>query len=188
MRTVLRDRILYEESGGGVTFSGGEPLQQPEFLCAMLEACRSEGIHTVVDTCGHAKSETFVRGCSLADMLLFDLKVMDSERHREIAGTGNETILQNLRAAVSMAKPLVVRIPIVPGMNDDPENIGATLRLLKAYGASRVDLLPYHRTGQEKYQRLGMVCEYEGIPPSTAQMEALRAQFAEQGFAVRIGG
>lgn len=188
LQTILRDRILYDESGGGVTFSGGEPLSQPEFLQEILMACRAERIHTTVDTCGYAKPETFVRVCSHADMLLFDLKVMDSELHREVTGVGNETILENLKTAARMPKPLIVRIPVVPGVNDDPANISATLEFLKSIAVSRVDLLAYHQTGQEKYRRLGWECKYQATPPSSTQMEALLQQFSEHGFSVRVGG
>lgn len=188
LHTILRDRILYDESDGGVTFSGGEPLAQPEFLQEILMACRAEGIHTTVDTCGHASPETFIRVCSHADMLLFDLKVMDSELHREVTGVGNETILENLKTAAKMPKPLVVRIPVVPGVNDDSANISATLEFLKSIGIERVDLLAYHQTGQEKYRRLGWQCKYQATAPSPTQMEVLLKQFSERGFSVRIGG
>jgi pyruvate formate lyase activating enzyme len=188
LQTILRDRILYDESGGGVTFSGGEPLSQPEFLEQILIACRDEGIHTTIDTCGHAKPETFIRVCSHADMLLFDLKVMDSELHREVTGVGNEMILENLKTAAKMPKPLVVRIPVVPGVNDDPSNISAALEFLISVGVARVDLLAYHQTGREKYRRMGWECKYQATPPSSTQMETLRQQFSERGFSVRVGG
>ncbi len=188
LQTILRDRILYDESGGGVTFSGGEPLSQPEFLREILMACRAERIHTTVDTCGYAKPETFIQVCSQTDMLLFDLKLMDSELHREVTGVGNETILENLKTAAKLPKPLVVRIPVVPGVNDDPANISATLEFLKSIGLERVDLLAYHQTGQEKYRRLGWESKYQAIPPSSTQMQALLKQFSEYGFSVRVGG
>ncbi len=188
LQTILRDRILYDESGGGVTFSGGEPLSQPEFLQEMLLACRSEGIHTAVDTCGHAKPETFLRVCSHADMLLFDLKVMNPELHREVTGVGNEMILENLRAAAKLPIPLVVRIPVVPGVNDDSAEISAMLQFLKSLAVARVDLLAYHQTGQEKYRRLGRQCKYQATPPSSTQMDALVQEFSEHGFSVRVGG
>jgi pyruvate formate lyase activating enzyme len=188
LQTILRDRILYDESSGGVTFSGGEPLSQPEFLQEILTACRAEGIHTTVDTCGYAKPDTFVRVCSHADMLLFDLKGMDSQRHGEVTGVGNEMILENLKIAAKMPILLVVRIPVVPGVNDEPANISATMEFLKSIGVARVDLLAYHQTGQEKYRRLGRECKYLATPPSSAQMETLLKQFSEHGFSVRVGG
>lgn len=188
LKTILRDRILYEESGGGVTFSGGEPLVQAEFLESMLAACREEGIHTVVDTCGYASSERFDRICSEASMLLFDLKVMDPERHRDVTGVSNEIIIENLKSAVRNRKPLVVRIPVVPNVNDDPKSMDEMRTFLKRVGVRRVDLLAYHQSGQEKYRRMGMECKYEANPPTSEQMELLREQFSKEGFAVRIGG
>lgn len=185
---VTRDRILYDESGGGVTFSGGEPLSQPEFLGAALALCRSEGIHTVVDTCGYADPKTFQQVRNLADMILFDLKLMDSDRHREFTGAKNELILANLRSAMLITKPLVVRIPIIPGVNDDDHNISSSIDFLHSVGVRRIDLLPYHRTGREKYQRLGFAAPFEAIPPSDAQMQELRNRFHTKGFEVRIGG
>lgn len=188
LKMILRDQILYEESGGGVTFSGGEPLMQAEFLESMLAVCRKERIHTVVDTCGYASSETFDRICSEASMLLFDLKVIDPHRHRKVTGVSNGIILENLESAVQNGKPLVVRIPVVPNVNDDAKSMDEMRRFLKKAGVRRVDLLAYHQTGQEKYRRLGMECKYQAIPPTSEQMEMLREQFVQEGFAVRIGG
>ena len=188
LSTLQRDRILYEESGGGVTFSGGEPLSQPDFLAAALGLCRAEGIHTVVDTCGYADRKVFDRVRNLSDMMLFDLKLMDADRHREYTGAGNERILANLRAAMLVPKPLVVRIPVVPGINDDDRNISATIEFLGSVGAKRVDLLAYHQTGREKYRRLGLVAPVEATPPSEAQMQELKDRFDSKGFEVRVGG
>lgn len=184
---VKRDRILYDESGGGVTFSGGEPLSQPDFLIAALTLCHADGIHTVVDTCGYADPKVFHQVRDLADMMLFDLKLMDSDRHREFTGAKNERILENLRAAMLVSKPLVVRIPVVPGVNDDEQNISDSIEFLSNIGVKRVDLLAYHQTGREKYQRLGLV-PFEAVPPSESQMQELRNRFHSQGFEVRIGG
>ncbi len=188
LEQILRDRIIFEESGGGVTFSGGEPLLQAEFLCAMLTACRSEGIHTAVDTCGYAQVQTFSRVSEQADLLLFDLKLMNSDRHRQYTGVGNGVILKNLRSAVDMGKSLIVRIPIVPGVNDHQGNISATVKFLESAGVRNVDLLAYHETGVEKYRRLESEYPQELIPPTDAQMKGLCDQFAARGFVVRIGG
>jgi pyruvate formate lyase activating enzyme len=188
LSTVKRDRILYDESGGGVTFSGGEPLSQPEFLIAALALCRSEGFHTVVDTCGYADRKVFDQVRNLSDMMLFDLKLMDSDRHREVTGAKNERILANLRSAMLISKPLVVRIPVVPGVNDDERNISATIEFLGSVGVKRVDLLAYHQAGREKYRRLGLAAPFEAIPPTEAQMQELKNRFDTKGFEVRIGG
>lgn len=188
VKEIVRDRIVFEESGGGVTFSGGEPLLQPGFLSAMLAACRLEGIRSAVDTCGYARPETFSRVCGLADLLLFDLKLMDEERHRQCTGSGNTMILENLRCALAMGKAVIVRIPVIPGVNDDPENIGATMNFLEAAGVRNVVLLPYHETGKEKYRRLESAGPMKFTPPPEEQMAGLGGQFAARGFLVRIGG
>ena len=188
MKTILRDRIVFEESGGGVTFSGGEPLAQAEFLCAMLERCRAEGIHSAVDTCGYVPAETFALVVGLTDLVLFDVKLMDDARHREFMGAGNELILENLSAAAQSARQVAVRIPVVPGVNDDEANIEASIEMLRSVGVSKVDLLPYHETGSEKYRRLGGDDAMKFAVPTSEQMNSVRDRFVAQGFAVRIGG
>ncbi len=188
VKKIVRDRIIYEESGGGVTFSGGEPLMQSDFLCAMLTACNSEGIHTVVDTCGFAPEETFSRVSGLANRLLFDLKLVDEERHRQFTGQGNDLILANLRAAARSGRGLNVRVPIVPGVNDDAENIRRTIEFLHATGIKEVDLLPYHETGVEKHRRLASSDPTRFAPPTSSRMQSLCEQFASAGVTVHIGG
>ena len=184
---ILRDRILYEESGGGVTFSGGEPLMQADFLCELLKACRAEGLHTAVDTCGHASAETFSRVSELVDLFLFDLKLMDAARHRQATGVDNTLILNNLHRAVKSRKPLIVRIPIVPEVNDDLENMNATVGFLRTIGVENVDLLAYHEIGHEKYRRLGGQAPEAFVPPTKDQMQKLCDRFGSD-FNVRIGG
>jgi pyruvate formate lyase activating enzyme len=188
MKVIVRDRIVYEESGGGVTFSGGEPLMQAGFLYEMLSACRGEGIHTTVDTCGFAPAETFARIAEAADLLLFDLKVMDDERHRQFTGVGNTIILENLSAAARSGKAVIVRVPVLPGVNDGAVNIAATIEFLRSVGVSRVDLLTYHETGVEKYRRIDRGNWTAYVPPTDLQMKRLREQFEAEGFSVRIGG
>jgi pyruvate formate lyase activating enzyme len=188
LRVIVRDRILFEESGGGVTFSGGEPLMQPSFLCAMLAGCRSEGIHTVADTCGYATPQVFSHVAELADHFLFDVKLIDPAPHKQYTGVGNELILENLRTAVASGKPLTVRIPVVPGVNDNQANIDATLKILQSTGVRNVDLLAYHETGVEKYRRLDMAAPVKIVPPTEETMKGLYDQFASSGFTVRIGG
>jgi pyruvate formate lyase activating enzyme len=185
---ILRDRIILEESNGGVTFSGGEPLAQADFLCAALEACRAEGLHTAVDTCGYARADVFERVSRLTDLFLFDLKLMDPIRHKDATGVENGPILRNLCAATGSGRELIVRIPVVPGINDDRDNVVSMLEFLASAGVKKVDLLPYHATGMEKYWRLHATRPKELAPPSDAQMNTLLDQFACRGFAVRIGG
>lgn len=188
MAEIVKDRIIFEESGGGVTFSGGEPLMQPEFLAAMLSACRVEGIPTAVDTCGYAPPKSFASVCRLSDLLLFDLKLMDADRHRKYTGVGNELILRNLRFASASGKPLIVRMPILSGVNDDAQNLEATMQFLETNGLRRVDLLPYHPTGQEKHRLLGAERLEEFVAPTDPHMQHIVEQFSQRGFLVRMGG
>ncbi len=189
IQQVRRDLVFFEESGGGVTFSGGEPLLQPEFLESALKACKAEGIHAAVDTCGFAKPEIFSRIAAIADLLLFDLKLVDPARHREFTGVSNEIILENLSIAAKAGRPVIVRIPVIPGINDDEANIAGTMEILANLGLKHLHLLPYHEVGTDKYQRLGSEYRLSGLEAPTAQkMKELSDQFSQAGFGVRIGG
>lgn len=186
---LRRDAVFFDQSGGGVTFSGGEPLVQPEFLFEALKACKAQGIHTAVDTCGYASRETMARISSVADLFLFDLKFADPERHRKYTGVTNGPILENLAMLAESGKPLMVRIPIVPGVNDDEANMRASMDILSRLGVRKVDLLSYHQTGTDKYQRIGSKYELQDVvPPSIEMMNELSDKFCREGFTVRIGG
>ena len=189
LRAVSRDVPFYEESGGGVTFSGGEPLLQAEFLEAALEACKADSISTAVDTCGHAPSETLRRISRKTDLFLYDLKVIDPARHRELAGVDNQLILRNLAMLAGEGCAVVVRIPVVPGVNDTREEVDQALRFLGDLGLREVALLPYHQIGMEKYERLRAPDRARRFePPTPAQMEELAQRYRKEGFAVQIGG
>ena len=187
---VLRDRLGYDTSGGGVTFSGGEPLFQPAFLAACLEACRREGIHTAVDTCGFAPGEVAASIAARADMLLWDLKHLDPVRHRELTGVSLDPILANLEAASRLGLRIWLRIPVIPGVNDDEANLRAAATLASRLTAvERVSLLPYHRTGTGKAARLGTENGLEAVAqPSPERMRALASVFADGGVEAVIGG
>ena len=152
MEEVRKDVAFFEESGGGVTFSGGEPLAQPDFLEAILEACRGEGIHTAVDTSGAVPYELLERILPHVDLFLYDLKLMDEARHRRETGASNRPILENLRRLARAGRRITIRFPVVPGINDDDDNIAATGRFVASLNGVRdVQLLPYHKTGEGKY-------------------------------------
>ncbi|MBI4532891.1 MAG: glycyl-radical enzyme activating protein [Candidatus Melainabacteria bacterium] len=160
LQTVLEDLPFYVSSGGGVTLGGGEPAMQPEFALALLSACKQLGIHRVMETCGYASWELLEPLLNQLDLLLFDLKHMDNTTHKAVTGVSNEPILNNLEHILSSGKtPVVIRIPIVPGINATKDNILATAAFLHAHDKNqliqRVDLLPYHRLGMRKYERLG---------------------------------
>ncbi len=188
LRAICRDLVFYEESGGGVTFSGGEPLMQAEFLQAALDACAQEGIHRVVDTCGYAPADVLVRISQNVDLFLYDLKVMDVAKHRAFAGVSNELILENLATLARSHIPVRVRLPLVPGVNDDQRNLVDSLSFLGRLGLYEVDLLAYHHLGSEKYVRLQREYRMDKLtPPGAERMEEIADEFRRQGFSVRIG-
>jgi pyruvate formate lyase activating enzyme len=156
MTRVRADLEFYRNSGGGVTFSGGEPLAQPEFLMALLGACRAEGISTAVSTCGAVPREVLAAAEPLVDLFLFDVKHLDPGQHRALTGRDNQEILGNLRwLAARRPGEVLVRMPLVPGANDSPENLEATRALLEELGLTRFEVLPYHELGASKYEELG---------------------------------
>jgi pyruvate formate lyase activating enzyme len=186
---IERDRVFYEESGGGVTFSGGEPLGQPEFLAALVDGCRTRGIHTAVDTCGYAPPDSVASVAGMADMFLFDLKLMDEKKHDEITGQPNGVILENLKRLARLGQEIIVRLPLVAGVNDDETNIRETAEFLKALGAvSDISLLPYHGLGREKCHGLGKVSRADQLAaPSEETLRKIKTDLESLGFRVRLG-
>lgn len=190
------DRIYFDESGGGVTFSGGEPFSQPDFLGALLGGCRDLELPVVLDTCGHVEPGLFQRLAPLASYLLMDLKLMDEERHQAFTGVHNRWILENIQWAGNGFRKeepearLTVRIPLIPGVNDDPENLRATSRFVAGLPSRpKVDLLPYHRLGVDKYQRLGRAYHLPDVEPPRQEDVLLAARLLEEsGLHVSIRG
>ena len=189
MAAVEKDVIFYDDSGGGVTFSGGEPLMQPDFLFALLDACRQRDIHTVLDTSGYAPADTFRAALEKVDRVLFDLKLMDSATHKKFTGVSNERILANFQVAAQSGK-VQARFPVIPGITDHLENIDRLAEMAASSGRiKRFDLLPYHRTATAKYQRLGLENRMNGSePPTPEQMEIVKERIARHGFTVHVGG
>jgi pyruvate formate lyase activating enzyme len=190
MEEILRDRIFYEESAGGVTFSGGEPLMQPDFLLALLEACRAQALHTAVDTCGFGCSQHLLAVGRLSSLMLYDLKFMDEERHRHYCGVSNRPILENLRTLAPLHGHIWIRVPVIPGVNDDGANLEGIARFAAGLqGVRQVNLLPYHRTGVEKFRRLGKSPPLTGLDqPSQEQLRKALRLFEGFGLTVRLGG
>jgi pyruvate formate lyase activating enzyme len=153
---VLKDVAFYDRSGGGVTLSGGEPLSQPEFAVALLEAFKKAGLRTAVDTTGHVRWEVVEQALMFTDLFLYDLKHMDPETHKQLTGVSNGRILENAKRIAGRGGKIQVRIPIIPGMNDSAENVEAAGRFCVELGeaVTVVQLLPYHRLGSAKYKRL----------------------------------
>ena len=153
---LLKDRLFYEESGGGVTLSGGEPLLQSAFCREVLAEMKKEGIHTAVDTCGFVQWEAFEQVLPVTDLFLYDIKHTDSAQHRKLTGQGNELILENLRRLSERKARIEVRIPLVPGCNDSPENLRRTGELLGSLSVEKVRLLRYHSLARSKYAAVDM--------------------------------
>lgn len=187
---VTRDVPFYDESGGGVSFSGGEPLMQAEFLAALLEACGKQGLHRTVDTCGLAPPETLLRIAASADLFLYDLKHMDPELHRRYTGADNALILSNLKLLAAARASVRIRIPLIPQVNDGEDHLRAVGRFLaEIEGVRDLDILPYHDAMISKYRRLGRDFRMEGLQPPSPEWLASRGRIlAEYGLSVTIGG
>jgi len=187
---VVKDRVFFEESGGGVTFSGGEPLWQAGFLAASLRACKGIGIHTAVDTCGLAPWGQLVTVAEATDLFLFDVKIIDDAGHREHTGVSNRQILQNLQKLGEKHSRIWLRVPVIPGINDNRENLEAIARLAATIPAvERVCLLPYHPLGEDKLKRSGRMTQPVPIDrPTPTHMQNLAAVVEAAGISARIGG
>jgi pyruvate formate lyase activating enzyme len=187
---VLQDRLFYDDSGGGVTFSGGEPFAQPQFLLALLEACRSCGVRTAVDTCGFACTDHLLAAASLTDLFLYDVKIMDDACHRRHTGISNVPILENLRALGAAHRNIWLRVPLVPGITDSGENLKAIAALAASLPSVRqISVLPYHPTGIQKFRRLGLAYALDGqAEPSVAEVENALEKFRAHGLEARVGG
>jgi pyruvate formate lyase activating enzyme len=187
---VARDRLFYDESSGGVTLSGGEPLLQADFVCACLEACKRQDFHTALDTCGHAPEEALVACGAHADLILYDLKIMDPSRHERYAGLSNSVILENLERLDREGRRIWIRVPIIPGINDDDENLRAVAEFVRSLRSRPpLYLLPFHRIGSDKYDRLGQPYVMAEIrPPTHERLVEIRQRMITSGLDVRIGG
>ncbi len=188
---VLEDKMFLVGSGGGMTVSGGEPLMQPDFTAALLEAAKREGLHTAVESCCFASHEVIDRVYSHVDLALCDIKQIDSDTHRRLTGVPNEQILDNIRhIRKDLGVPVIVRVPVVPGCNDSNENIASTARfLVNELGGGSMNLLPYHRLGESKAQSLEKEnYELDITPPDDAHMQELKAVAEAEGAEVKIGG
>lgn len=183
LRVCMQDAMFYEESGGGVTLSGGEPLCHPEFALALLTALKQRGIHTAVETTGCVAADVFDRVTAQADLLLFDVKHPDSERHMWGTGVGNGQILDNLRRAIAAGKAVLPRIPVIPGFNDSPDTAKRFAALLTDAGAKRAQLLPFHQFGEKKYALLGRDYDMSNVKPLHEEdLEGFRRILCDAGI------
>jgi len=187
---VEKDRPFYDNSGGGMTLSGGEPLMQADFCEALLRAAHERGLHCALDTCGFVPWERFERVLPYVDLVLYDVKSVDPEEHRRATAQDNELILGNLRRLASTGVAIQVRVPVVPGHNASVEAADAIARMLSDLpNPPPVELLKYHRLGEGKYETLGLVCpEVITDPPSDGQMQELREAVEKYGLRCAVGG
>ncbi len=187
---VRRDEIFYQGTGGGVTISGGEPLNQPHFLVSILKLCREACIHTCFETSGFARSEVLATVLPFVDHILFDLKHMDSAVHKELTGQPNEIILNNAKMVADSVIPVLFRIPLIPGLNDSRENIRQTTQFIAGLGKETVqgvELMPYHRMGIGKYEALDKPYILDGLKPADpAHIESARKQIEDLGLKCTI--
>lgn len=187
---LKKDIIFYESSGGGITISGGEPLAQPEFVLELLRLCKEQDINTALDTSGFGDTEGLMKLAAYTDLFLYDIKLMDNEKHKRYVGISNERILENLKCLSRAGKKLWLRIPVIPDINDDEDNINAIAELIGVTaGIAQVNLLPYHNISGDKYKRLDKKYSLEAIKtPEAEHMQKIADMFQRAGVNVLIGG
>jgi pyruvate formate lyase activating enzyme len=190
MEEVERDREFYGRTGGGVTFSGGEPMAQPVFLEALARESINRGLDTALETCGGAPWTIFQSVLKLINTVIYDLKHMDSDKHREYTGIPNSMILDNLRLIDSLGIPIRVRMPLIPGFNDSDDHLQATAAFVSSLNnLQSLDIYPYHRMCEPKWTHLGIRNEHHGMPPHPMEEVKRLAQVARDfGIAVSVGG
>jgi pyruvate formate lyase activating enzyme len=191
MAEVEKDLPFFAESGGGVTFSGGEPLMQPDFLLELLQMCQKRGIHTAVDTCGFTEFEDLARITPFVDLFLYDLKFIDDEKHLQHTGVSNQRILENLRKLVQEHSNVIIRVPLIPGINDTSADLQALEAfLLSLESVQVVSLLPYHKAGVAKAKRLKRPAppSFQTERPTTDQVDLFVQSLKKHGFDVQVGG
>ncbi len=185
---VLRDRLYYRSSQGGVTCSGGEPLMQAPFVAALFERCQDEGLHTTLDTTGHGSARALTAVLGHTDLVLFDLKVMDDALHRQTTGITNRQILRNARLVSDSPAQMIVRVPLIPGVSDTDENVTAIARFVRELRPGIVvNVLPYHRFGMNKYAMLDRAYPMnDAQPPTHARVAQIVESFEAHGLACEI--
>ncbi len=191
MDIIEKERIFFDQSGGGVTFSGGEPLLHKKMLIELLDECGKRGIHRAVDTAGNVSTETILEVARRTDLFLYDLKMMDSDLHLFWTNTGNEKIVQNLEVIAETGANIIIRIPLIGGVNDNDENTEQSAKFIASLAGAKkeVHLLPYHKIAQNKYSKLGKTIDFESFKePEKEWLAAAIAKFGEYGLKASIGG
>ena len=164
-KEIIKDKSYYENSGGGVTFSGGECMMQADFLLEILKKCKEDDIHTAVDTAGNIKWEVFEKIIPYTDLFLYDIKVMDNEKHKKYTGVENDLILENLKKLLKLNLPVWIRIPVIPSVNDSNDDMMKIKSFFEENGyPEKIELLPYHAMGEHKYEALGIELKHFDVP------------------------
>lgn len=188
VKEVQKDQVFYRYGGGGITVSGGEPLAQLQFVTEVLKECQGHGIHTALDTCGYSSWDILSQIAKYSDLILFDIKHMDSVKHTWGTGVSNELIIENARKLAKVAK-LRIRIPVIPGFNDSEEELREIASFVKSNGMRDVDLLPYHPFASAKYKMYLAKYEFANTkPPSEEHMQDVKTIFERYGLQATIGG
>lgn len=192
LEILERERVFMTHSMGGVTFSGGEPLMQYDFLLEALMACKAKGYHTAIDTSGYSSSANYRSIIPFTDLFLFDIKHLDDAKHFETTGVSNTLILENFKLLTQCGKDIMVRIPVIPGINDNRDYLERLKEFLietKTGSVRSINLLPFHKIGASKYKRFNIPYRMQGIePPDKEKMQSLKEFFIETGIKVKIGG
>lgn len=186
---ILKDTVFYENSGGGVTFSGGEPMLHVDFLEEVMAQCKARGIHIAVETCGYAPKENFLRLVKYVDLFLFDIKHFNSHIHKEFTGVGNEKILENCKAIRAVGAQVITRVPVIPTFNMNVETLSNIASFAVSIGIKEMNLLPYHRFAANKYDMLGRDYWHPGVERvEIEEVEVLRDAIAREGIKIAVGG
>jgi pyruvate formate lyase activating enzyme len=189
---LAKERVFFEKSGGGVTFSGGEPLMQSQFLLEALIACKEAGYHTAVDTSGHYPSERLFEIMPYTDLFLYDMKHSDPSLHEKYTGVSNGLIMNNLKIIIENRKEVMLRIPVVPEINDGVDHLAGFIDIINSFrkeNVKMINLLPYHRIGSSKYLKFKRPNRMEGYKqPTETRMNDIKKLFETTGIRVRIGG
>lgn len=189
LQVVEKDRIFYDRSEGGITLSGGEPLLQHEFASALLESSHRRGLHTCIETTGSQSWENCRKVIQHTDVVLFDLKIWNPVSHLKTVGVSNEIVLENARKTVELGKEVIVRVAVIPGYNDDLENLHNIAAFARQIGVREIHLLPYHRMGEPKYGRLGRAYLLKEVKPHTREeLAQMAAELTFHGVKIQIGG
>jgi pyruvate formate lyase activating enzyme len=188
MTEILKDKIFYEQSEGGVTFSGGEPLLQIDFLKELLKECKKENLHITLDTCGLTSQKDLASILDFVDLFLFDLKIMNNKLHKKYMGTSNKMILENLEFLAAKKKKIVIRFPIIPEVTDTGDNLNEMLLFLEKIPVIKeINLLPYHNIAEEKYRRLNLKY-HKFTKPTQEKLDTVKQFWINAGYKVKIGG